>query len=285
MACKESTRMVLRLNKSLQLAESILNLQLHETAQAQCKYSSHSTVNTPLLACYQQCQRRPLSIGPKFHAKWSSPQTAGDLNISNNTILNTFKLHPRGISLLSARLDQLNQLRVSNSTRNRIQCETWMCLPTLNKLKTLQTRSLKPCYPLCHGRTNTPAPPLSWAITVLSDGDMTLRVDLRRTYKTIHTTRWCHLNNTFISRVGSTKKARRPTMTSCWRKKPLLRISQGSSMWMASSSSWLTSPMSRLLVSGNYTLQRILDWMKITDSLSNTAVEASSTASDGWSGS
>jgi len=58
---------------------SIVSLYPHQTAQAQHQLSSVSTVNTQLLRCRRQCQRRPHSIAPNFHAERSSPQTAGDL--------------------------------------------------------------------------------------------------------------------------------------------------------------------------------------------------------------
>jgi len=64
----------------------------HQAAQAQDQCSYLSTVYTPLLACHGQCQRTPLSVALNFHAERSPPQTAGDLNTSNYTILNTFKL-------------------------------------------------------------------------------------------------------------------------------------------------------------------------------------------------
>jgi len=89
--------MVLRLNKSLNLAESIVSLHPHQTAQAQHQIWSLSTVNTPLLVCRLQRQRRPLSIAPNPHAERYSPQIAGNLNISNYTILDTFKVHARRI--------------------------------------------------------------------------------------------------------------------------------------------------------------------------------------------
>ena len=54
----------------------------HQAAQALHQLSSLSTVYTPLLVCHQRCQGRPFSIPPNFHAEWSSPQTACDLNIS-----------------------------------------------------------------------------------------------------------------------------------------------------------------------------------------------------------
>jgi len=45
---------------------SIVSLYPHQTAQAQLQLSSRSTVNTPLLPCCRQCQRRPHSVAPKF---------------------------------------------------------------------------------------------------------------------------------------------------------------------------------------------------------------------------
>jgi len=54
---------------------------------------------------------------------------------------------------------------------------------------------------------------------------------------------------------------------------------------MASRSSWLPCQIIMLSGSGNYTLLRRWDGMMITNALSNTGVETSSTAWDGWCGS
>jgi hypothetical protein len=69
----------------------------HEAAQAKHQRSSLTTVYTPLLACRRQCQRTPLSVTPNDDAERSSPQTAGDINLSHYTILNTFKWYARRI--------------------------------------------------------------------------------------------------------------------------------------------------------------------------------------------
>jgi len=137
---------------------SIVSLCPHQTAQAQLPLSSLSTVNTPLLPCRRQCQRRPYSVAPNFHAERSSPQTAGNLNISNYTILNTFKL--QRIWLLAARPDVLNPLSLVNSTLTKIQSKTLMHFPTSNTLKISQTRSLNHRRLVSRGRKHTPAPAL-----------------------------------------------------------------------------------------------------------------------------
>jgi len=234
-----------------------------------------STVNTPLLTCRWLCQRRPLSIAPNFHAERCSPQTAGDLNISNNTIRNTFKFHARRIWLLAARPDALNLLSVVNSTVTNIQSKTWTCFPTSNTLKTSQTWSLHHRHLLCRGRKHTSAPVLRWAITLLSHGNATLRVSLRRTYKTIPSTRSWRMKSTNISSAGSRRRAWRRTMTMCWRKKTPLCVSQASNTAMASRSWWLACQMIWLSGSGNYTLSRIWNGMTITNAISNTGVETS----------
>jgi hypothetical protein len=81
--------MVVRVNTSLKYRELIYP---HRTAQAQHQLSSLSTVNTSLLPCHQQCQRRPHSVALNFHAQRCSPQSAGNTIISNYTIRNTFML-------------------------------------------------------------------------------------------------------------------------------------------------------------------------------------------------
>jgi hypothetical protein len=92
----------------------------HKAAQAQHQLSSLPTVYNPLLACRRKCQRKPLSVTPNFHAERSSPQTAGDLNISNYNILNTFMLRTRRIWLVAASPDALNPLIVVNSMLTKI---------------------------------------------------------------------------------------------------------------------------------------------------------------------
>jgi len=260
-----------------------MSLYPHQTAQAQLQLSSLSTVNTPLLPRHRQCQRRPHSVAPNFHAERSSPQTAGNLNISNNTILNTFKLQI--IWLFAARPNALNPLSIVNSTLTKIQSKTWTRFPTLNTLKTSQTRSLNHHHLLCGGRKHTPVPVLRWAIKLLSHGNATLRVALRRTYRTNPTTRLRHVKSTNISSVGSRRRAWRRTMTACWRKKTQLCVSDFSKMVIVSRSLWLAYQMIWLLGSGNYTVLRIWDGMTITNALSNTGVETLSKAWDGWCGS
>jgi len=241
-------------------------------------------VYTPLLTCRRQCQRRPLSVAPKCHAKRRSPQTADDLNISNYTILHIFKLHARRIWLFAARPDALNPLSIVNSTLTTIQSKTWTRFPTLNNVKTSQTRSHNHRR-LRRRRKDTPSPALRWSIRSLSHGNATLRAALRPTYKTIPTTCSRCVKSTNISSVGSWRRAWRRTMTTCWRKWTPHCVSQASKPGIASRSLWLACRMMRLSGSGNYTLWRISDGMTITNALSNTGVETSSKAWDGWCGS
>jgi len=253
----------------------------HKPAQAQHQLSSLSTVYTPLLTCCQQCQRRPLSIAPNFHAERSSPQTAGDLNISNSTILNTFKCLTRRIWLFAVHPDMLNQLSVVNSTLTMIQLNTWTHFPTSNTLKTSQTQSLNHHHLLlllCCRRKYTPVLALSWAITLLGYGNPTLRVALRWTYNTVPTTCLGRIKSTDMSSVGSSRRAWRRAMTTCWKKKTPLCVSQASTTKMVSRCSWLAYQMIRNSGSGNYTPWRIWDGMTITNALSNPGVQTSSNA-------
>ena len=243
---------------------SIVSLYPHQTAQAQHQLSSLSIVNTPLLVCHRQCQWTPGSIAPNFQAERSSPLTAGDLNISNYTILNTFKLLARRIWLFAARPDALNPLSIMNSTLTKIQSITWTSFPTSNSLNTSQTRGLNHCHLLCRSRKHTPVPVLCWEITSLSHGNAMLRVSLRRTYKTIPTICLRRMKSTNISSVRSRRRAWRRTMTMCWRKKTPLCDSQASKMRMASRSLWLTCQLIWLLGSGNFTLSRIRNGITIT---------------------
>jgi len=250
----------------------------HQTAQAKHQLLSLSTLNTPHLACRQQCQRRPFSIAPNFQAKWSSPQKASNINISNYTILDTF----RRIWLFAARSNALNLLSVVNLTLAKLQLMTWKPFHTLNMLKTSLTRSLSHRDLLCRGRKHPLALVLRWVIPLLSFGNAALRVSWRRIYRTIPTTCLRHVKSTNISSVGSRRRVWRRTRTTCGRKKTPLGVSQTSKIGIASRSSWLACQMFRLSGSGNYTLSRIWDGMTITKGLSNTGVETLSNTWDGW---
>ena len=226
----------------------------HQTAKAQHQVESRWTVNTPLLACRRPFQRRPISVALNFHAARRSPQTAGDFNISNYTLLNTFKLHARRIWLFTAGPDALNPLSVVNWTLTKIRANTCTRFPTANTLITSQTWSLKHRHHLCCARRTTPGQVLSGANTLLSHGNATLRVSLRQTYITIPTICFRCVKSTIISSVGSRRRAWRRTMRMCWKKKTPLCVSQASKTGMAARSWWLACQMIWLLWSGNYTL-------------------------------
>jgi len=153
--------------------------------------------------------------------------------------------------------------------------------PYLNTLKTSPTRSLNHHH-LCRGRKYTPAPAFRWSMTLPSHWNTNLRVALRRTYRSIPTTHSRRVKSTNISSVGSRRRVWRRTITTCWRKKTPLWVSQTSNTGMVSRSSWLACQMIRLSGSGNYILSRIWDGMTITKALSNTGVETSSKAFYGW---
>jgi hypothetical protein len=144
--------MVLRVKKSLKLAEFVVSLYPHQAAQAQHQLLTPSTVYTLLLTCYGECQRRPLSVARSFHVKRSSPQTAGGSNLTSNTIRNPFMMHSRSQSLFPVRPDMLNPLSIVNSTLRNIQSQTSTHFPSLNTLELSQTFSLNNPHLLCHGR-------------------------------------------------------------------------------------------------------------------------------------
>jgi len=148
----------------------------------------------------------------------------------------------------------------------------------------MQTQSLSLCHLLCSRWKYTLAVALPCSITLLSHGNATLTVALREIYKIIPTTCFGRIWSTNTCSVGSRRKAWRPTMAKCWREKTPLFVSQASKTGIASKSSWVACQMIRLLGSGNYTLSRIWDGMTITNALSNTGVETSSKARDGWCG-
>jgi hypothetical protein len=101
----------------------------------------------------------PLSVTLNLHAERWLPQTAGDLDISNFMILNTFKSHTRRIRLFAVPPDEFNLLTVVNSTQPNIQSKTGTRFPTLHTLQTSQTRTLKYCH-LCQGQKCNQAPAL-----------------------------------------------------------------------------------------------------------------------------
>jgi len=235
--------------------------------------------------CRRQCQWRVLSVAPNFHAERSSRQTAGDLNISNCTIQNTFRLHTRRIGLLVARPNVLKWLSVVNSTVTMIQSKTWMRFPTSITLNRAQTRSLNHRRLLPLWWKHTSAQVRHRAITLLRRRNATLTVASGRTYITIPTTCLPHMKSTTISSVGSRRRAWRRTMTMCWRKETPLWVAQASKMGIASRSSWLACPMMRLSGRRNCTLPRIWDGMTIPNAQSTTGVGTSSIPWDGWCGS
>jgi len=61
--------MALRLNTSVQLAESIVSLHPHQAVRAQHQLASISAVYTPLLACRQQCQEKTPFHCPNFSCR------------------------------------------------------------------------------------------------------------------------------------------------------------------------------------------------------------------------
>jgi len=213
---------------------SVVSWYPHQTAQAQHHFSSHSTVNPRLLQCHWQYQRRPHSVAPNFHADKSSLQTAGNINISIYTILNTIKL--QRIWLFTVRPETLNPLWVVNSTLTMIESKTWKRFPTSNTLKTMQMKSLNYRHHFWRGRKHTPGPLLRWVITLLSHGNGKLRVSLRLTYSTIPAPRLRSLNSKNICSVVSRRRVRRHTMTTCWRKKIPLCFSQASKTGIVSRS-------------------------------------------------
>jgi len=172
-----------------------------------------------------------------------------------------------------------------DSTLTKIQSKTWTSFPTSNTLKTFQTHSLNHSHLPWHGRKLTPPPVLCCANILLTHGNATPRATLRRTYTTIPTTRLRRVKSTNIFNVGSRRRAWRRNMTTSWRKKPPLCVSNASKTWIASRNWWLVCQMVRLSGSGNNTPSRIWNGMIITNAQSNTGVETSSKAWDVWCGS
>jgi len=199
--------MVLRLNESLKLAESIVSLHQHWAAHAQKQHWSLFTVYSSLFACCRQCQRWPLSVDPNIRADRCSPQTVGDLSISNYPILNTFKLCARRIWWFAVHTNTLNPLSVVNSMLTMIQSKTWMPFPNSNTFKTLQTRSLGHRHLLGRRWEHTQVSVHRRAIILLSHEMATLKVALRQTYQTIPTTRLRRMKSRNIPSVGSRRSA------------------------------------------------------------------------------
>jgi len=271
--------MVLRINESLTLAESIVSLHPHQAAQPQRQLWAVPTVNTPRLVCQRECQRWPLSVAPNHHAERWSPQRAGDLNVSHFTIRNTVRLHARCIWQLAAHPDMLNTPSIVNSMLTMIQSMSWTCFPTSNTLESTNMRSFNHHHHLlCHRWKQTPAPVLPWVISLLSHGNETIRAAFGRTHNTMPSAHVWRMRSTNISIVGGRRWAWRHTMTTCWRRKTLLHVSQASKMGIISWWVWLACQMIRVSGSGNYTLLTLCDGVPNTNALSNTGVETSSEA-------
>jgi len=244
--------MVSTINKCHKLVVCIVSLHPHQTAQALHQQSFCSTVWTPLLACCRQCQRRPLSFDLNVDAKRSSPQTADDLNISNYTILNTFKLHASRIWLFPACPNTLSPLRVVNSYLPKIQSNAWTWVPTLTMLKSSPTSGLTYHHLLCHAQKLTPVLALFQATILFSCGKAMLRVAFRGTSKTFPTTHLQHVGRTNTSSMGSKRWVCRCIMTRCWgRRKSPLSVSEASNMGMLSRYLWRACQLILLSGSGN----------------------------------
>jgi len=271
---------VLRLNKSLKLAEGIVTLHPHQAAQAQHQLSSHSAVYTARLVCRRQCQRRFLAIAPSPHPKRCLPLTAGDFNISNVTILNTFKLHARRNCLFAERPDTLNLPSVMSSTLGKMQSSHGTHFPTSNRFKSRQARNLNHLHLLWPGPNHTP--PLSLRCVIASQCNLTatLRVALRQTYNRIPTDYVWRMKKTNIRSVESRRRVWWRTMATCWRQKTPLRLSRSFETGMPSRSLQQACQMIGLSGSWNYTLSMIWAGMSINNALSNTGVETSSKAWD-----
>jgi hypothetical protein len=121
----------------------------HQTAQAQHQLPSLSTVNTTLLPCGRECLRRAHSVALNFRAERSLPQTAGDLNISNYTILNTIQVAcQKNLTDHSApqRVEPA-QHHESNAIKGSVQ--DWNPFPYLEQVgNILDSKSLPPPPPL-----------------------------------------------------------------------------------------------------------------------------------------
>jgi len=172
----------------------------------------------------------------------------------------------------------LNALSVVNPMLTNIQLKTWRGFHTSDGVKISCTCSLNHCYLRYRSFNLSLSTVHCQATTLLTPQNMTLRVTLRQTCKTISTFQLARLKSTNIPSVESRRSVAEHNITTCWRKKPLHYMAQASITGKASISSWLPCPMIRHLGSGNYTLWRIWNRMTINNSLSNTGVETLSDA-------
>jgi len=81
---------------------------------------------------------------------------------------------------------------------------------------------------------------------------------------------------------GMNKKGEKRYYDNVLKQENIVRCFQATKMGIVSRSSWRACQMIRLLGSGNYTLSRKWDGITITNALSNTGVQTSSKAWDGW---
>jgi len=194
---------------------------------------------TPIVTCRHQSRRWLLSITLNLDPQRRSPQTEGNLIISKYTRLNTFKSHARCIWIFAEPPDLLTPRSVLNSTLQNIQCKTCTRFLISNKWKIMQTQSLKHRHLLCHRRKHTPAPAVCQASLLLSYRNAMCWVALSWTYRTIQTTWLRCMSNPKTSSVGSRRRAWRCMMTTWWRKKTPLGISEASKIGFSSRSLWL----------------------------------------------
>jgi len=261
----------------------IVSFYPHQTAQAQLQLWSLATLNAPLLTCRRQCQTRPHSVAPNFHAERSLSQTPGDLNVSNYSILNRFRLHR--IWLFEERPDSFNPLGVGNSMLTKFRQKLRrVSLPQtswkhhiLGVPTTATSAAVDGNIPWCRRSAERSH---YWAMGTWCSGMLWDEAN-----KQIPTTRLRRMKSSNISSLRSWTSVWEHTRPTCWRKETPLCISQALRTGMVSRSWWLACRMISLSGSENCTLPRIWDGMTISNGLLHTGVETSPKAWDGWCGS